>query len=234
MISTLPTRDERLQLARQRLNIALTPLERASRNVPVGTPVAPTPGLPPGPPQGFVANPAATNFGRLAQARTDVPAYVPANAVPAGISPTQATARVGEPGGGIDVRSYTGSMWNGTATGPGADQALRAAGPAPATSTSTLLPTGNPQARDAILRSQFPHAMRSGISALGNLAYNRPDVFNRTVAGTGLDPVMAGQRARASEANIAATEQGTQFSADLHSGNLAQQRATLDATQQGT
>lgn len=154
--------------------------------------------------------------------------------------------RVGEIGGGIDVRSYTGSMWSQpgsytAAKGPGADLATLAAGriapnggqpssmrdaqgqpmPAAGSSGSTMLPTGNPMARDAVLRSQFPNASRNGVGALGNMAWNRPGEFNAAMAGTRLDPTMADQRTRGAEADIAganartaATIQGTGLQAE--------------------
>lgn len=201
--------DERLQLTRGRLGIAQTPAERAARGVnfpgqngtagtpplppaalsamaeaapPLSGPAPTVPGQPPAAlsamptaqpmppaaqplpasarapaprpaapamqlPPGMTLNPAAFNYGRLSEARTDVPLYTEAR--PAGLMP-----------------------------------------PAPA----TLLPTGNPQARRALLQAQFPNASRSDLNALSNLATVRPEIFNQAVSGTRLDPAAAGRR----------------------------------------
>jgi hypothetical protein len=212
----LPDIDE----MRARMGIAVAPVDRAQRTREAFPP----------------SGPAVT------------PQVMQARAMPA--------PRVGEIGGGIDVRSYTGSMWSQpgsptAAQGPGADLATLAAQriapnggqpaaqrdaqgrPMPAAGSpmssqsstspqsSTLLPTGNPMARDAVLRSQFPNASPGGIGALGNMAWNRPGEFNAAMAGTRLDPTMANQRTRGAEADIAganartaATIQGTGLQAE--------------------
>lgn len=242
---------DRLQMARERLSIAITPDERAARagRAPGGTldqalgrtaipaPAPMAPGLtapevapraapaadpyageaPGFVPAGMQRNPEATNFGRLAQERTDVPRFVPQGAAAPGIDPGEAARRASP---GIDVRSYAGSMWTGTATGPGAPQALAAAGRAqppaggppalrdpqgmPLGASRTMLPVGNPTARDAMLRSQFPNANRAELSALGNMAWNRPEEFNSAMAGTRLDPVAKTMREEQGLAQIAA------------------------------
>lgn len=79
-------------------------------------PAAPSPvpaAMRDGPPPGMVANPEATNWGRLSVPRTDVPRYVPKDQVPQGVPVGMMSLPVGSPGGGIDVRSYAGSMWSG-------------------------------------------------------------------------------------------------------------------------
>lgn len=263
------TFDERLQLARERLNIALSPAERATRvgSEPGGLldmvettmrPAAPAPaafdlptvqaraaapavddpyaGEAPGfVPAGMAPNPMATNGGRLSEPRNDVPRWVTAGTAPV-VSPAVAASRTN----GIDVKSYVGSMWNGTATGPGADQALRAAAPqSPAPTGGTMLPTGNIQARDAILRAQFPNAPRSGIVALGNMAFNRPEAFNASVAGTRLDPVTTGLQREGLSADLAARqvhtadmERRSQWAVQDRPLDLATREANLTATQQ--
>jgi hypothetical protein len=147
-------------------------------------------------PAGYVLNPAATNFGRLSTPRTDIPRFVPADAIPQGMSPLQERAA----NGGIDVRSYSGSRYVGNNDPRGVTplQSPAAITPMPAAAApSSLLPVGNLQARDAILRAEFPRASRAELSALGNLSYNRPGVFNAAMAGTRLDPALVAQRADA-------------------------------------
>jgi hypothetical protein len=220
---------------RARIGVAVNPLDRAQRTREAFPP----------------SGPAVT------------PQVMQARAMPA--------PRVGEIGGGIDVRSYVGSMWSQpgsytAARGPGSDLATMAAGRvapnggqpaamrdaqgrpmsqdattgAPQSSPSTLAPTGNPAARDAVLRSQFPNASRGGIGALGNMAWNRPGEFNAAMAGTRLDPTMADQRSRGAEADIAganartaATVQGTGIQAD-EAARRARGDAAMDSFMRST
>ena len=160
-------------------------------------------------PAGYVLNPAATNFGRLSVPRTDLPRFVAADAVPQGISPT------GMQNGGIDVRSYIGSRYagNNDPRGVTPSQSPMAMTPMPAAAApSSLLPVGNLQARDAILRAEFPRASRAELTALGNLSYNRPGVFNAAMAGTRLDPTLVAQRADATRIQREEAERrATQF-----------------------
>lgn len=189
-----------LETIRSRLGIAISPASRVARSL------APEPGLLPSAPaplsvsspsvspsSGLIPNPEATNFGRLAQARSDVPAMVAPGSAPRGVSP------LATPSAGIDVNSYVGSRYAGNNDPRGITPG---SAPAPAPSP-TMLPTGNPTARDAILRTQFPNVDRRGLTALGNMAYNRPDTFNAAVAGTRLDPVAIGQQRRGAELDLA-------------------------------
>ena len=230
---------DRLSLARERLNIALDPAARAARagrepgaslDAAAEDPYA---GEAPGfVPAGMMANPAATNFGRLAEARTDVPRFVMAGEAPAGLTPGQAQARTG-----IDVTGYVGSRYSGNNNPQGITPGLAAAAPAPAT---TMLPTGNLAARDALLRAAFPNADRRGVQGLGALAFNRPEAFNTAVAGTALDATAAEARRRQGEASLAATQigtaasqQGMTFQKELQPGALAAQSLAAQATGQG-
>lgn len=232
-----PSFDERLNLARERIGAATTPAERAARTTGQ-PPVAPirfngqdftptqapqgyvgadgsgptqaqqdtylertmsTPAIDPAlatgrmapPPAGMMANPAATNFGRLSAPRTDLPAYVPAA--------TQATARA-----------------------------------------STMLPTGNIAARNAVMRSAMPNATPSELTALGNMAWNRPAAFNAAMAGTRLDPAAASERTQQHEASLAATRARTAATLaspalDPYQRSLSiqHQELGLDQTRQG-
>lgn len=230
---------DRLSLARERLNIALDPAARAARagrepgaslDAAAEDPYA---GEAPGfVPAGMMANPAATNFGRLAEARTDVPRFVMAGEAPAGLTPGQAQARTG-----IDVTGYVGSRYAGNNNPQGITPGLAAAAPAPAT---TMLPTGNLAARDALLRAAFPNADRRGVQGLGALAFNRPEAFNTAVAGTALDATAAEARRKQGEASLAATKMGTAasqqgmtFQQELQPGALAAQSLAAQATGQG-
>ena len=230
---------DRLSLARERLNIALDPAARAARagrepgaslDAAAEDPYA---GEAPGfVPAGMMANPAATNFGRLAEARTDVPRFVMAGEAPAGLTPGQAQARTG-----IDVTGYVGSRYSGNNNPQGITPGLAAAAPAPAT---TMLPTGNLAARDALLRAAFPNADRRGVQGLGALAFNRPEAFNTAVAGTALDATAAEVRRKQGEASLAATKMGTAasqqgmtFQRELQPGALAAQSLAAQATGQG-
>jgi hypothetical protein len=182
---------DRLAQARERLGIALDPAERATRagrepGAAFAQVTGPDPyaGEPAGfRPAGMIANPVATNFGRLAQARTDVPRFIAPEDMPAGVSPGDAAARAG----GIDVRSYVGSRY--------AQPQAQTMGLGPDGQPSrSPLPVGNPSARDAILRSSFPQASRSELFSLGAMAYNRPDEFNAATGGK-FDPAVARARA---------------------------------------
>jgi hypothetical protein len=232
---------DRLSLARERLNIALDPAARAARSgrepgasldAAAADPYA---GEAPGfVPAGMMANPAATNFGRLAEARTDVPRFVMAGEAPAGLTPGQAQARTG-----IDVTGYVGSRYAGNNNPQGITPGLAAAAPAPAPAT-TMLPTGNLAARDALLRAAFPNADRRGVQGLGALAFNRPETFNTAVAGTALDATAAEARRKQGEASLAATQMGTAasrqgmtFQQELQPGALAAQSLAAQATGQG-
>lgn len=232
---------DRLSLARERLNIALDPAARAARagrepgaslDAAAEDPYA---GEAPGfVPAGMMANPAATNFGRLADARTDVPRFVMAGEAPAGLTPGQAQARTG-----IDVTGYVGSRYAGNNNPQGITPGLAAAAPAPAPAT-TMLPTGNLAARDALLRAAFPNADRRGVQGLGALAFNRPEAFNTAVAGTALDATAAEARRKQGEASLAATKMGTAasqqgmtFQQELQPGALAAQSLAAQATGQG-
>ena len=230
---------EELLEQQRRLGIALTAADRAARSSgdqpapPPGafTPLAdaqpfemPDPSLlrarasddyaaeaPDFVPAGYVLNPAATNFGRLSTPRTDIPRFVPADAVPQGMSPMQERAA----NGGIDVRSYIGSRYVGNTDPRGVtpSQLPAAITPMPAAmAPGSLLPVGNLQARDAILRAEFPRASRAELTALGNLSYNRPGVFNAAMAGTRLDPTLVAQRADATRIQREEAERrATQF-----------------------
>ena len=232
---------DRLSLARERLNIALDPAARAARagrepgaslDAAAEDPYA---GEAPGfVPAGMMADPAATNFGRLAEARTDVPRFVMAGEAPAGLTPGQAQARTG-----IDVTGYVGSRYAGNNNPQGITPGLAAAAPAPAPAT-TMLPTGNLAARDALLRAAFPNADRRGVQGLGALAFNRPEAFNTAVAGTALDATAAEARRKQGEASLAATKMGTAasqqgmtFQQELQPGALAAQSLAAQATGQG-
>lgn len=232
---------DRLSLARERLNIALDPAARAARagrepgaslDAAAEDPYA---GEAPGfVPAGMMANPAATNFGRLSEARTDVPRFVMAGEAPAGLTPGQAQARTG-----IDVTGYVGSRYAGNNNPQGITPGLAAAAPAPAPAT-TMLPTGNLAARDALLRAAFPNADRRGVQGLGALAFNRPEAFNTAVAGTALDATAAEARRKQGEASLAATKMGTAasqqgmtFQRELQPGALAAQSLAAQATGQG-
>ena len=126
-----------------------------------------------------------------------------AGEAPAGLTPGQAQARTG-----IDVTGYVGSRYAGTNNPQGITPGLAAAAPAPAPAT-TMLPTGNLAARDALLRAAFPNADRRGVQGLGALAFNRPEAFNTAVAGTALDATAAEARRKQGEASLAATKMGT-------------------------
>jgi len=231
---------DRLSLARERLNIALDPAARAARagrepGASLDAAEDPYAGEAPGfVPAGMMANPAAYNFGRLADARTDVPRFVMAGEAPAGLTPGQAQARTG-----IDVTGYVGSRYAGNNNPQGITPGLAAAAPAPALATP-MLPTGNIAARDALLRAAFPNADRRGVQGLGALAFNRPEAFNTAVAGTALDATAAEARRKQGEASLAATKMGTAatqqgmtFQQELQPGALAAQSLAAQATGQG-
>lgn len=154
-------------------------------------------------PAGMMLNPAAYNYGRLSAPRDDLPAFVPLA--------QQRASRVGV----IDLTTPISGSSPRSGEGRG-----------------TMLPVGNIQARDAILRAEFPRASRSELSALGNLSYNRPGVFNAAMAGTRLDPALVAQRARAADIQAASSEQSMRFAAEQQPYELARQRANLDAAEQ--
>ena len=170
-------------------------------------------------PAGYVLNPAATNFGRLSTPRTDVPRFVPADRVPRGLSPLQERAL----NGGIDVNSYVGSRYapampGASAAGPAMPDSSAAQG----MTSGTMLPVGNLQAKRALLRAEFPNANRAELTALGNLAYNRPDTFNTAVANTRLDPVALQQRVAQGNLTIAQTAQSMRLAAETGARQTAQ------------
>lgn len=228
----MPSYEDRLATVRDRIGAALSPADRAQQSLTMLSPkMAAAPALngtnganatnatnaaptAADATAGLVPNPAAYNYGRLSSPRSDLPAMVAPDAA-------AASARLGTPAsapvGGIDVNSYAGSRY---------------AQPAPPTpGAGTLLPAGNPTARDAMLRTEFPHAANRDLVALGNYAYNRPADFNASMAGTRLDPMnvdmkmgqLAAERARATHEDAL-----TATTTDQHARELGNDKATQD------
>lgn len=201
-----PSYDERLNLARARIGAATTPAERAARSTGT-TPVAPirfngqdftaTQA-----PQGYVG---ADGSGPT-QAQQDT--YLERTMAAPAINPAAATARMGPPPAGM--------MDNPAATNFGRLSAPRTdvapyvpAAPQATARAGTMLPTGNIAARNAVMRSAMPNATPSELTALGNMAWNRPATFNAAMAGTRLDPAAASERTQQHEARLASTRAST-------------------------
>lgn len=221
----IPSFEDRLASVRDTIGIGLSPVDRARQSMTLLSPklgATPPPAAPGngtnasnrtnGMPSAadanarLVANPAAYNYGRLAAPRSDLPAMVTADdaraAAGRGVSPA-----AGVPG--IDVNSYVGSRYAQPGATAAQPAAMRDASGQPMGAAPTVLPVGNPTARDAMLRTEFPHASGRDLTALGNYAFNRPDAFNASMGGTRLDPInadlkqaqLAQEQARATHAN---------------------------------
>lgn len=235
MPSLLPSFEDRLSLARERLGIALTPADRAARGGtepgysldraqvfsapdPLQTPEAPSSVAMIGGRDYSGRGGELQGYGSSARPATEdmTNAYLErsmsATAQDPGAAPQAAPMSMAPRMPSMELAQSRGVIPQGGVIGDPSRQGVEGG--------TTMLPVGNLRARDAILRSQFPNAGRRDLQSLGAMASYRPNTFNALMAGTRLDPAMASERSAQHAASLqstltstAATAQGMQLSA---------------------